>query len=243
MRTPGEGEAAEAAKSAAARSTETLRSHQPLRLVLVVLTFVTGIVDAASYLGLGHIFTANVTGNIVLLGFALAGAGQVSIIASLLSLAAFLAGAAAGGRLARILEATGNRWVVTVLAAESGLVVVAALLAALPAHVLQYLIVILLALAMGVRNATVRRLAVPDLTTTVLTLTLTGLAADTQFPGGGAPNAARRIAAVLAMIAGAFVGALLLRIGLIAPLALAAILVLGVTTAYVVYERRPPRLA
>jgi len=144
--------------------------------------------------------------------------------------------------VARFLEATGNRWVVTVLAVESGLVVVvASLLAALPAHVLQYRIVIPLALALGTPNTTVRRLAVPDLTTTVLTRMLTGLASETQFPGGGASSASRRSAAVLAMIAAAIVGALLLRIGLIAPLAVAAMLVLGITTADVMAERRAMR--
>ena len=243
MQLSGQGDASGATKAAGERSTEILRSHQPLRIVLVALTFVTGLIDAASYLGLGHIFTANMTGNIVLLGFALAGAGQVSIVASLLSLAAFLAGAADGGRLTRILEATGNRWVVTILALESGLVIVAAILAALPTRAVDDIIVVLLALAMGARNATVRRIAVPDLTTTVLTLTLTGLAADTQFPGGGASAIGRRVAAVVAMVAGALVGALLLRIGLVAPLATAAVIVLLVTTIYVVSERRALRSA
>ncbi len=209
--------------------------------MLVILTFVTGIIDAASYLGLGHIFTANTTGTIVLLGFALAGAGQVSIAASLFSLGAFLAGAAAGGGFARILEATGNRWVVTILVLESGLVGAAAVLAALRTRAVESVIIVLLALAMGARNATVRRLAVPDLTTTVLTLTLTGLAADTQLPGHGASSVGRRVAAVVAMLVGAMVGTLLLQAGLAAPLATAALLVLVVTIAYAVYEHHSAR--
>jgi len=60
---------------------------------------------------------------------------------------------------------------------------------------------------MGVRNATIRRLAVPDLTTTVLTMTLTGLAADSALAGGDNRLAARRAAAVAAMLIGAFAGA------------------------------------
>jgi len=44
-----------------------------LTRALLVLTFTTGVIDAASYLGLGHVFTANMTGNIVLLGFGIAG--------------------------------------------------------------------------------------------------------------------------------------------------------------------------
>ncbi len=74
-----------------------------------------------------------------------------------------------------------------------------------------YVAIVLLALAMGVRNATVRTLAVPDLTTTVLSLTLTGLAAESPPAGGTGRGSARRIAAVGAMLLGALAGALLLR--------------------------------
>jgi uncharacterized membrane protein YoaK (UPF0700 family) len=81
-------------------------------------------------------------------------------------------------------------------------------------------VIALVAVAMGVRNATVRKLAVPDLTTTVLTLTLTGLVAD---PAGGAPhNSRRRVGAVVALLGGALIGALLQQHGLALPLAVAA---------------------
>src|ERR1039458_1915704 len=73
--------------------------HGPLAPMLLALTFLTGVVDATSYLKLGHVFVANMTGNVVFLGFALAGAHGLSITASLLALAAFLAGALAGGWL------------------------------------------------------------------------------------------------------------------------------------------------
>jgi uncharacterized membrane protein YoaK (UPF0700 family) len=140
--------------------------RHPLARALLVLTFSTGLVDAVSYLGLGRVFTANMTGNIVLLGFGM------------------------------------------------------------------------LALAMGVRNATVRRLAVPDLTTTVLTMTLTGLAADSRLAGGSGKGSVRRIAAVLAMLAGSLAGALLLEISLVPPLLTAAALALLVALAYVPFARR-----
>jgi uncharacterized membrane protein YoaK (UPF0700 family) len=84
---------------------EVHRAEAALPALLVALTAVTGMVDAVSYLGFGHVFTANMTGNVVLLGFALAGAGQVSIPASLVAIAAFLAGAAGAGRLGR------HRWI------------------------------------------------------------------------------------------------------------------------------------
>ena len=88
---------------------------------------------------------------------------------------------------------------------------------------------------MGVRNATVRRLAVPDLTTTVLTLTLTGLGADSSLAGGNNPRWGRRVLAVVAMFIGAAAGAwLMLRYGLALPLAIASA---GALTP-IVYARR-----
>ncbi len=74
----------------------TTASREPGRLLLatlLALTVTSGLVDAVSYLGLGHVFTANMTGNVVLLGFAAAGASGFSATACLTSLGAFLAGA------------------------------------------------------------------------------------------------------------------------------------------------------
>ena len=94
-------------------------------------------------------------------------------------------------------------------------------------------IVALLALAMGVRNATVRRIAVPDLTTTVLTLTLTGLAAESRPAGGTGAGTTRRTLAVTAMLTGAIAGALLLKTDIALPLAAAAGAALIIWVAYV----------
>jgi Protein of unknown function (DUF1275) len=71
----------------------------------------------------------------------------------------------------------------------------------------------------------VRRLAVADVTTTVLTLTLTGLAADSWLAGGHSPRAGRRVAAVGLMAAGALVGALLLRVDVALPVLAAAAMI------------------
>jgi uncharacterized membrane protein YoaK (UPF0700 family) len=65
-------------------------AHGPLPVLLLLLSVVTGLVDAVSYLALGHVFVANMTGNVVFLGFALAGAPGLSAPASLAALAAFL---------------------------------------------------------------------------------------------------------------------------------------------------------
>jgi uncharacterized membrane protein YoaK (UPF0700 family) len=103
-----------------------------------------------------------------------------------------------------------------------------------------YVLVAGLGLAMGIQNATARRLAVPDLTTTVLTLTLTGVAADSRLAGGPGGHPGRRLIAVLAMFTGALVGGVLvLEVDLVLPLLLAAAL-LAMTAAIVHAQSRGP---
>ena len=82
--------------------------HGPLPALLIVLTLLTGVVDGVSYVGLGHVFVANMTGNVVFVGFALAGAHGLSAAASLISLGAFVLGAIFGGRIAARLISTGD---------------------------------------------------------------------------------------------------------------------------------------
>lgn len=212
--------------SVAARAAQSI--NHPLARALLVLTFTTGLVDAVSYLGIGHVFAANMTGNIVLLGFGIAGSGGLPVLAPLVSLAAFLVGAGFGGMLAAKLQADHRRHIAWALAIEVSLMVAAAILAAAidvrPNAASGDAVIALLALGMGVRNATVRRIAVPDLTTTVLTMTLTGLAADSPLFGGTGKGSTRRTAAVVSLLAGALVGALLLKSSLTLPLAAAAVL-------------------
>jgi uncharacterized membrane protein YoaK (UPF0700 family) len=204
---------------------------RPLLWTLGALTLVSGVVDAVSYLGLGRVFTANMTGNVVLLGFAAAGAPGFSVAGSLVSVGGFLVGAVAAGRLARHLRQ--RRWLLlTALLLEGGLVGAASVVAFAANSVstgwARFVAIVLLALGMGVRNSMVRRLAVPDVTTTVLTMTLTGLAADSSLAGGDNARAGRRVGAVGAMLLGAFAGAwLYLRHGPGLPLAVAATIVLG----------------
>jgi uncharacterized membrane protein YoaK (UPF0700 family) len=225
---------------------ETWRSRDPLPLFLVLLTLTTGLVDAVSYLGLGHVFTANMTGNVVILGFALAGAKGFSVSACLLALGAFLVGAAGGGRIgASMAKGPRGKWLLTVAVFETVLLLGAAV-AGRGLHLVasdssRAPIIALTAIAMGLRNATVRRLAVPDLTATVLTLTLTGLAADSWFAGGTNPRPARRIGAVGAMLAGAFLGAaMVLHSGLVSPLLVAAAVTLFIALSYALHPASTP---
>ncbi len=195
-----------------------------LLATLALLTFATGLIDAASVLGLRHVFTANMTGNVVFLGFALVHAGSATAADCLLALAAFLVGATLGGRLA----AKGLSFTAA-LVVEVAILAVAAALGWAPAGVPRPALVeiALLALAMGLHNASVRKLAVPDMTTTVLTLTITGLAADSSLAGGQNPRLPRRLLGVALMLLGALTGALLLRCGLRWPITAATVVVAG----------------
>jgi uncharacterized membrane protein YoaK (UPF0700 family) len=216
--------------------------QHPLTRALLVLTFTTGLVDAVSYLGLGRVFTANMTGNVVLLGFGVAGSRGLPVVAPLVSLGSFLLGAGAGGVLATRMGDRHPQHVARALAIEVSLIGSAAVLAAAvtirPNDVSADIVIALLAFAMGLRNATVRRIGVPDLSTTVLTMTLTGLAADSRLAGGSDEGSARRIAAILAMLTGALAGALLLKTSLVLPLGAAAGLALLTWLVYVPAARR-----
>jgi uncharacterized membrane protein YoaK (UPF0700 family) len=185
--------------------------HGPLPALLVALTVATGLIDAVSILALGRVFVANMTGNIVFIGFALAGAPGFSLSASLSALGGFLVGALLGGALVARFGAHRGVLLRNAVGLEMVLFVIALLVVALgPArlgNVRQAATAAAAALAMGVQNAVVRRLAVPDLTTTVLTMTLTGIAADLR--SGNRATLVRRLLAVAAMLVGAVGGALL----------------------------------
>jgi uncharacterized membrane protein YoaK (UPF0700 family) len=214
----------------------------PLALALLALTFTTGIADAVSYLGLGRVFSANMTGNVVLLGFGIAGSGGLPVLALVVSLGSFLLGAGTGGLLGSKL---GNRHVAHVSAALTleALLIAAATVLAAAIHVHAGsasgdVVIGALALAMGIQTATARRLAVPDLSTTVLTQTLTGLAADSRLFGGSGKGTTRRGSAVAAMLAGAVTGALLLKVSVVLGLATACALVVLIQIAYLPAARR-----
>jgi uncharacterized membrane protein YoaK (UPF0700 family) len=193
---------------------------------LLTLTLVTGLIDAVSYLRLGRVFVANMTGNVVFLGFSVQPHSGLSAVASLVAIAGFVLGAFAGGRLAAAQSVRTSRWLGVALGTEAVIVGAVALLTStgvLPesAHG-SWLTIAVLAAALGVQNSTVRHLGVPDLTTTVLTLGLTGLAADGGWRGR---PARRRLASVLAMLAGAAAGAGLAQVSTSAVIGVAAALV------------------
>jgi uncharacterized membrane protein YoaK (UPF0700 family) len=200
--------------------------HGPLQPLMLVLTVVTGLVDAFSYLSLGHVFVANMTGNVVFGGFAIAGVPGFSLLATVVALAAFAGGALLCGRVIRRGEAQRAGVLYRALGVEVLLVGAAfVVVVVFGPNTTRYPLLVLLGLGLGVQNAVARWLAVPDLTTTVLTLTITGTAADSRLAGGPGSRAGRRLLSAAAMFLGGLVGALLLRAGLHAvPLLVATVL-------------------
>jgi len=204
--------------------------RDPLTRTLLILTFVTGIVDAVSFLALGQVFAAMQTGNVIFLGLGIAGSSGAPVLAPLLALGAFVAGSAIGALLPRPAgPAAGHplRWAMTI---EIGLLGAAAVFAALvdvhPDALPAYVLIVTLSLTMGLRNAVARGVGDPNLATTVLNLTLGAFASPTPTGIASHDELALRGVAIAAILAGAVTGALLLQASLALALATAAAVVL-----------------
>jgi uncharacterized membrane protein YoaK (UPF0700 family) len=211
-------------------------NHGPLPPLLVALTLVTGLVDAFSYLVLGHVFVANMTGNVVLLGFAVIGVPGFSILASVIAITSFSVGALVGGLLGSRLGHRRDHLLSFAASIQAVLITAAVVSATLSGSPVQagyrYSLIAVLAGAMGIQNAAARKLAVPDLTTTVLTLTITGVAADSSIAGGSGSRSGRRLISVGAMLAGAVVGAaLVVHSHIYYPLVIALVVIAGVAAS------------
>jgi uncharacterized membrane protein YoaK (UPF0700 family) len=199
--------------------------HGPLPVLLLVMTTATGLVDAVSVLGLGRVFVANMTGNVVFLGFAVAGVPGVA------------GGALASARAHRRGHLLRDVALVEVVLLLVGVGLLAGV-SGTPGSGLASAVAAPAAVALGLQNSAVRRLAVPDLTTTVLTMTLTGIAADVR--SSGRPVMTRRVLAVVTMFVGALAGALLvLHVGLVWALLPAPVLLALVVVVLAVAVRRP----
>ena len=174
--------------------------------LLLLLTFVTGLVDAVSFLELGQVFVANMTGNITFLGLSLHPDAHVEPTTPLVALGGFVVGALIAGRVANRFDRAPRRWLPTAFGIEAFVIALVAVLA----------------VALGIQNGTVHHLGVHDLTTTVLTLSLAGVVTDSQIARGPMARPHRRLGSIAAMLAGAGVGALLWFVSLSLVLALAA---------------------
>ena len=239
-------------------------AYGPLPGLLLILTVVTGVVDSISILALGRVFVANMTGNVVFAGFAIVGAPGFSLSASLFALAGFLVGAGFGGTMITRVGSDRAALLRAGTAAEVALAAVALVLAALSgdpgvSHGTTHIVggtfgpavtdalAAVLATAMGIQNAVARKLAVPDLTTTVLTMTLTGIGADLRAVlragdthAGATSDLIRRLLAIGTMLAGALAGAsLTLYVSPVSALALALSLLAMTAAAAMALATRP----
>ncbi|MGD9986974.1 YoaK family protein [Pseudonocardia sp.] len=214
-------------------------ARERARIVLLLsLTFVTGVVDVVSYVGLDHVFVANMTGNVVLLGAVVTAQGSVPIVSVAAAFAAFVLGAAVAGRVSNGREGSGAPAAIllgasTVLLAGSGaLLDVAPLSPLVPAVPMGAL-----ALAMGLQGGWARAHAAADLPTVVVTSTLVGLAFQSALGTGEHQRWRRRAAAVTLLVLGGLAGGLLLRVGPGLALGLCA----GITAAVAVVSWRVER--
>jgi uncharacterized membrane protein YoaK (UPF0700 family) len=196
---------------------------------LLLLTFATGLVDAISVLVLGHVFVANMTGNIIFLGFWFVPGAGVDLTAAIVAFVGFLNGTVIGGRLARHLGAQTRRWLTTSLGIEVVVLVALSILAG--TGVLGYhansklLLIVGLAVTFGVQNATARQFGIQELSTTVLTSTVVGIGVDSRLAGGTGEREKLRYSVIFAMCGGAIVGATMSRVVVAPVIALAAVVV------------------
>ncbi|WP_432826278.1 YoaK family protein [Dactylosporangium sp. CA-092794] len=212
--------------------------------LMLVLTLTTGINDAVGYLGLDKVFTGNMTGNVVVLGMALAGGTGLPTLGPALALVGFMAGAAVGGRVLKRAKVAWSRGVTLLFALVAAMMcALGGLLLAIgrePGHVVMITVTTLAAVAMGTQAAAARQVAVKDVTTVVVTSTITGLAADSVFGNGKRSGTPRRLLAVALILAGAAIGALLLRVQLGWPLLLAGVLIAAATAVGAVHHQARP---
>ncbi|KAA0099881.1 DUF1275 domain-containing protein [Mycolicibacterium sp. P1-18] len=180
---------------------------------LLLLTFATGLVDSVSVLVLGHVFVANMTGNVIFLGFWLVPHSGVDMLAAVTAVVGFILGAIIGGRLARHLDAKVRRWLLVALGLE--VIVLVALSVLAGTGVLPYtgggrlILIAGLAVVFGNQNATARQFGVQELSTTVLTQTIVGIGFDSRLAGGTGQREKLRYGVVLTMCSGAVLGATL----------------------------------
>ena len=208
-----------------ARGGAFVRRHLHLWLMMT-LTVVTGALDAVGYLGLDRVFTGNMTGNVVILGMGIAAEDGLPVAGPLIALFGYVIGAAAAGRVLRGRRSGWNAVVTaTILVNAAVLAVVATVLVAVPdagASVPGVAVAATIAVVMGAQACTARVLAVTDMTTVVVTSTITSYASETLFLGGFAALRHRRLWAVVAIFAGALAGGLMMKLHISIPVYLAA---------------------
>ncbi|MCQ2001566.1 YoaK family protein [Arthrobacter zhaoxinii] len=211
--------------------------------LMLALTFSTGVIDAVGYLGLDRVFTGNMTGNVVLLGMAFAdGGADLPILRPVLALIFFMLGAALAGRmLRRGPEGWSGRTTLSLMVVAGVITALAVLTAVVDVQdnsILGSITTSALAISMGIQAATAKRLKVAEITTVVVTSTITGLASDSRLAGGDSKHWVRRALAIALILLGAVAGAAALQVGLWLGLTISAVISIAVAvTGYVRHHR------
>jgi uncharacterized membrane protein YoaK (UPF0700 family) len=207
-------------------------SYRLTVIALLLLTFATGLADSISILVLGHVFVANMTGNVIFLGFWLAPKSSIDLTAVVVALPTFVGATIVGGRLTRHFGARTRQWLTTALGLEILLLVASSILAG--AGVLRYhdntklILIGALAVTFGLQHSTARQFGIRELTTTVLTSTIVAIGVDSRLAGGTGAREKLRLSVVLTMCAGALVGATTTRVA-VAPVFAVTAAVVAVT--------------
>ncbi len=216
-------------------------SHRSTVVALLLLTFVTGLADAVSILILGHVFVANMTGNVIFLGFWLAPRTRIDLTAAAVALVTFVCATIASGRLIRVFGERTRAWIIAALSMEAAMLV--ALSVVNGAGILRYdndtkLITIgVLGVIFGLQHSSARQFGIQELSTTVLTSTIVGFGVDSRLAGGTGARGLLRFGAVATMFAGAFAGATMSRY-VVAPIFAVAAAV--VVVSLLIFRFGPP---
>ncbi|APT13195.1 YoaK family protein [Mycobacterium avium subsp. hominissuis] len=208
---------------------------------LLLLTFATGLADAISILVLGHVFVANMTGNVIFLGFWLAPRTSIDLTAVVVALPTFACTTILSGRLARHFGERVRAWISTVLATE--IVLLVGLSVPAGSGILSYqqdsklLMIGILAVTFGLQHSSARQFGIQELSTTVLTSTIVSLGLDSRLAGGTGERQRLRIGVVATMCAGAFLGATMSRY-VVAPVFVVAAAVIA--ASLLIFRFGPP---
>ncbi|MGV0518014.1 DUF1275 family protein [Mycobacterium kansasii] len=202
--------------------------HRLTIAALLLLTFATGLADAISVLVLGHVFVANMTGNVIFLGICLVPKSKsgIDVVAGVVSVVAFVIGTVIGGRLTGAFSHEPRRWITVSLGTEVSVLATLAVLAG--SGVLRYhdttkfYLIGGLALAFGLQNAVAREFGIRELSTTMLTSTIVAIGAESRLAGGTGSRNTLRFSVIAAMCGGAVLGAGLSRVTVAPVFALAA---------------------
>jgi uncharacterized membrane protein YoaK (UPF0700 family) len=180
---------------------------------LLLLTFATGLADAVSVLVLGRVFVANMTGNVIYLGFWLSPHTSIDLGGVAVVIPTFIATTILSGRLHRRIGHRARPWITIVLTTEITLLTALTILCG--TGVLHYhdntklIVIAMLAMTFGLQHSSARQFGITELSTTMLTSTIVSIGLDSRLAGGTGERQTLRLSIVATMCAGAFVGATL----------------------------------